>query len=216
MAWDPLVTPAHDFFPPTPLTGHPLAEDVLQRVRRLMRAEEPCELAPPEAYGLTPDDNGPLLITYTDASQPWLLVSELAHGVAGVMLAPFQDELPEGKDSFWPAASLLVVHKGLGLFALNAAFQYEGIGKYGRLYEAGYLSEQAFAFALAVYLALTNRIGAADGWIKPGDIDLLHEAQKYVARNPGLLPNPSPAPPADAPQSERQAGAGDAAGAAEE
>lgn len=188
MAWDPLVTPTPEFFPRTSLAGHALASQVFQSVRRLMRADIECELAPIEAGGLAPDDDGPPLITYTDASQPWLLVSELAHGIAAVVLAPFQDDLPEGQDSFWPTASLLVVHKGLGIFALNGAIQSVGRGKSSRFYEAGYLSEQTFAFALAAYLALTNRVGAADGWVKPGAIDLLRDAQNYLAKNPDLLP----------------------------
>ena len=181
MAWDPLVVPTHDYFPPCTLIGDALATQVLLTVRRLMRADVDCEIEPIEAGGPAADEDGPSLIGYTDASNPWLLVSELAHGVAALMLAPFQDELPEGLDSFWPTVSLLVVHKGLGLFALNSAIQL------GRRDQAGYLTEQTFAYVLAVYLALTNRVGAADGWVRPVAVELLREAQTYLAKNPGLL-----------------------------
>ena len=182
---DPLVTPTPEFFPPTTLTGHALASEVLQRVMRLMMADMACELAPIDREDLEPDQDGPPLITYTDASQPWLLVSELAHEVAALMLSPGQHDLPEGRDSFWPATSLLVVHKGLGIFALNGAFQ---VSRGTASYSSGFLTQQSFAFALAAYLAMTNRIGAADGWIGTVSRDLLHKAQKYFARNPGLLP----------------------------
>jgi hypothetical protein len=184
---NPLVTPTPEFFPSSPLTGDAMAKHVLQRVRHLLRTDVACEVWPIEAEGLTPDQGGPSLITYTDATQPWLLVSELAHGVAALMLTPLRDELPEGDDSFWPAISLLVVHKGFGIFALNARTQRFTGGKSSRTYECGNLSEQTFAFTLAIYLALTDRIGAADAWIKPGAIDLLHDAQKYLAKNPDLL-----------------------------
>ncbi len=189
MAWDPLILPTADFFPATTLKGDELAADILLRVRRLLKAEVECEILQLDARDLTPDEEGPPLITYSDATDPCLLVSELAHGVAALMLDPLRDELPEGPDSFWPATSLLVVHKGFGIFATDAALELFGGGQYrgARAYRSGYLTEPAFAFAFAAYLALTNRVGAADRWIKPACLGLLHDAQKYLAKNPGLL-----------------------------
>jgi hypothetical protein len=185
MTWDPFITPTHDNFPPTPLTGDDLAADVLQRVRRLMKAEVECGVEP--AGGPPTTIDGTPLIGYSDAGDPWVLVSELAHGVAALMLNAYQDELPEGRDSFWPTVSLLVVHKGFGIFALNGALDYVGFGRYSKFNKAGYFTEPTFAFVLAGYLILTNRVGAADGWIKPICRELLHDAQKYLAKNPALL-----------------------------
>ena len=209
----PLVLPTKDFFPPTKLTGHERALHAFDCVKSAMgMADWPCELVvddgPPDAQEVgefftvqTPGrpagtfsvKGQQVTIVYAAGlvKEPIHLVATFAHELAHYLLAPVEEEPPGGWDLHELATDLTVAYCGFGVFGANAAFQFDRFQDYGRQgwrsRRSGYLSERTWALALATFLALTDRRGAADEWLKPGLRDVVRAAEKYLAKNPGLL-----------------------------
>ena len=199
LKWSPLILPERRYFPPTTATGHDRQEHIFTCVRRMMGATDlDCVLAHPEAPQAVEEDGGeedggdadnaPLVITYTLDASPVTTVSEMAHGLAAIAVHQLPDGPPGGDDMFWPACSLAVAYRGLGIFGANAA--YEVVGTVGRSVSrtmTGYVSELTWSLALATYLALTDRRGEATRWLDTVMAPLVHDAERYLERHPQRL-----------------------------
>jgi hypothetical protein len=214
LARTPLVLPNRDFFTPTKAQGHERALYAFERVKALMGMSDwPCELVADEGPG-GPQQVGEMLIVQSTGrpagtfsaredvvtivyrsdlvAEPIHLVATFAHELAHYLLAGVKEEPPGGWDLHELATDLTVAYCGFGVFGANSAFEFEryqtSSGHGWKSRRSGYLSERTWALALATFLALTDRQGAADEWLKPGLRDVVRAAQKYLARNPGLLP----------------------------
>ena len=209
----PLVTPTRDFFPPTDLKGHERAEHTFNYVKAAMGMEAwSCDLIAKErapqgaqvaefvmlqsrgaADGTFSVDKGRVTISYASdlVANPHQLVSTLAHELAHYLLASVTEAPPGGWELHELATDLTVAYAGFGVFGANTAFhfqQFQDAGRQGwRSQRRGYLSEESWALALAVFLALSERRGSADTWLK-GDVrNLVGKADRYLARRPERL-----------------------------
>ena len=210
----PLVLPTKDFFPPTKLAGHDKALHAFDCVKSAMRMRDwPCELVPDEGppgaqevgefftlqtpnrpAGTFSAKDGVVTIVYAAdlVKEPMQLIATFAHELSHYLLAGVKEEPPGGWDLHELATDLAVAYCGFGVFGANTAFQFDRFQESGRQgwrsKRSGYFSERTWALALATFLALTNRQGAADAWLKPGLRDIVRAAEKYLAKNPDLLP----------------------------
>ncbi len=213
-AHTPLVLPTRDFFSPTKATGHERALHAFDCVKAAMGMTKwPCELVadegPPGAQevgefftlqtpgrpaGTFTAKDGVATIMYAAdlVKEPIHLVATFAHELSHYLLGGVKEEPPGGWELHELATDLTVAYCGLGVFGANSAFQFERFQDTGRQgwksRRSGYLSERTWALALATFLAMTDRRGAADEWLKPGLRDVVRSAEKYLAKNPSLLP----------------------------
>ena len=181
----PLVLPTHDYFPAKGLNGHALASDVFERVREQARMTEwKCQLVPqaaPLPRRLTHDlhiarpgeapagtfqwTGEAARITYSPdlLARPEHLIATFAHELAHYLVGSTSIEPPGGVEYLEGATDVAATFLGFGIFLANAAFHFEQLfdektGLIGwQAGSAGYLSEREHAFALAVFLALTDR-----------------------------------------------------------
>ena len=124
--------------------------------------------------------------------QPRVLIATLAHELSHYMIASAgpraRSRAAQRRTS--SRTELCVAYAGFGVFAANAAFEFEGHqvagGQGWSSQRRGYFSERSWAFALAVFLALKDE-QAPSGVLKPGVADLTDKASRYLKRNPGLL-----------------------------
>ncbi len=210
----PLVLPTRDFFPTTTKTGHERALHAFDCVKTAMgMADWPCELVadegppalqevgefstvqtPGRPAGIFQAQETAVTIVYAAelVKEPVHLVATFAHELSHYLLSGVKEEPPGGWDLHELATDMTVAYCGFGVFGANAAFHFERFQESGRhgwkSRRSGYLSERTWALALATFLALTRRPGAADEWLKPGLREVVRAAEKYLARNPALLP----------------------------
>ena len=107
------------------------------------------------------------------------LVATLAHELGHAILLG-EDRLSSTEDDHEPLTDLLTVYYGLGIFSANSAFQFsqfESGGYQGwRAQTNGYLSEQMFGYALAVYAWIR-------GETKPAWYKYLDDGVKVYCQN---------------------------------
>jgi hypothetical protein len=213
----PLVTPTGAFFPRVDGDDHEKALAVFQRVRALMGLEEwPCELVARErtnvAVGeflvLQPEGgksiagtfesaDGVVYITYDPdlVSRPYNLIVTFAHELAHYALHSFDEPAPGADQEPMIeelATEMAVAFFGFGLMAANAAFEFEqfqDVGRQGWRGGAwGYFSEDGWAFALAVFLALRDESAEeAERYLKPRIKKKLQAARARLDQEPSLL-----------------------------
>jgi hypothetical protein len=213
LAKTPLVLPNRDFFTPTKAQGHERALYAFERVKVVMGMSDwPCELVADDGPG-GPQKVGDLLIVQGTGrpagtfsakegvvtivyaadlvQEPMQLVATFAHELSHYLLASVTEPPPGGWELHELATDLAVAYCGFGVFGANSAFQFERYqtsGGHGwKSRRSGYLSERTWALALATFLALTGRQGAASDWMKPGLRDVVRAAEKYLAKRPDLL-----------------------------
>ena len=90
------------------------------------------------------------------------------------------------------ATDLTVAYAGFGVFGAQTAFQFEqhqsgGLGQGWSYRRQGYLSREAWAFAIALFLTLSGRPGAAAGHLPDHVAGLTKKAEAYLAKHPKLL-----------------------------
>jgi hypothetical protein len=210
----PLVTPSRAFFPPTEATGHARAEHIFGLVKQHAdMAEWHCQLAAQprrpqiqvgelaalkfdggHAAGTFGLDGNEVVITYDPATldDPAALVATLAHELAHYRLATLPELPPGGAEMVEFTTDLTTVYLGFGLFGANCAFQFQqfqGVLSQGwSSSRQGYLSENEWSFALAVFCALRSEpIEAAKPFLKDHLFTGMRKAAAYLDRNPTLL-----------------------------
>ena len=122
---------------------------------------------------------------------PASLVPVFAHELAHYLVATIPEPPPGGEEVHELATELAVAYAGMGVMAANAAFAFEqysdGLTQGWSAKRSGYFSERSWAFAIAVFLALTNRRGEADAWLKPTIRDMVRSAHRHLETRPALL-----------------------------
>lgn len=211
-----LALPTGEFFPKIEEQGHARAQVLLDRIMRLMGMEDwPCLLiARPRraaqvgelltvqsgdrhilgTFGFVHNEAA---ITYDPAllDRPYNAIATLAHELAHYRLhdtlepAPGADVEPMLNEL---ATELAVAFHGFALMAANAAFVFEQTQDFGRQAwqsaHSGYFSEDAWVFALAVFLALRDEApDEARKHLKPHLAKKLDAAVKRLAAEPEML-----------------------------
>lgn len=181
----PLVLPTGAFFPRVTGDEHEKAVAVFARIKDLLGMSDwPCTLVQryrvnvpvgefmmlqPEGKnviaGTFESDGENVIISYDPdlVARPLNFITTLAHELAHYRLHSI-DDLPPGADeepvAEELATELAVAYFGFGVIAANAAFDFEQFQDAGRSGwrggASGYFSEDSWAFALAVFLALRN------------------------------------------------------------
>lgn len=208
---EPLITPTREHFPPTDATGYQKVEHVFAAVKAAMgmsqwvcrleaQAHRPAvaqlsEFAVMQTQGRPLGtfrfENGEALITYAPelSDNPWQLTATLAHELSHYLLETIHDDLDEETHEL--ATDLTVAYAGLGLFGANTAFSFSQHGDaFSQGWQSsgsGYLSPRSWAFALAVFMALSESEADAEKWLKPEMADLYRQARKYLAKRPEML-----------------------------
>lgn len=213
----PLVLPTGAFFPRVPGDGHEVAQSVFDRTKVLMGMESwPCTLVErqrvnvqvgeflvvqQEGRGIAgtfeSDDDGEIFITYDPdlLKRPYNLITTFAHELAHYALHQIDEPVPGAENEPLVeelATEMAVAFFGLGVIAANAAFdfqQYQDAGRHGWQGGAwGYFSEDGWAFALAVFLALREqRSDDALRYLKPNVAKKLSKATARLAAKPALV-----------------------------
>lgn len=212
----PLVLPTAEFYGRMPAEGHARAEALFVRTKELMGvADWPCTLVPREEtnaelgefWRLQPEGkgvagtfearDGQITVTYAPdlLDRPFNLITTFAHELAHYIIhgiaeaAPGADAEPLLEEL---ATDLSVSFFGYGVIGANAAFDFEQFQEAGRQGWRGgawgYLSEDGWLFALAVFMALRGDDPAiVRPHIKPRIAKRFDEACAYVARQPDML-----------------------------
>ncbi len=210
-----LVLPTGAFFPRMEEQGHARAEIVFARVKDMMGLGDwNCELveqvennaqvgeflfvrAEKPAAGTFQAGDGKVIITYepTLLTRPNNLIATFAHELAHYLLATIGEpppgaEIEEGLHEL--ATELAVAYHGFAVIAANGAFHFEQHQDFGRQGWSGgswgYFSEDAWVFALAVFLALrAEDAGPARAALKPHLARKLDAACKRLADEPAFL-----------------------------
>lgn len=212
LAEAPLILAHRDFFPPTETVGHERALYVFEQVKHWMRMDGwAADLEPVErlealqrvgtyaalqrqasASGTFRIEEGRVYITYaTDLlADPRNLIATLSHELSHYLLATIRKPIPGGNDLHELATELTVAFTGFGVFGANAAFQFsqhhDSFGQGWSAQRRGYFSERTWAFALALFAALTGAEIPKDQ-LKSSVADLTRQAQRYLKRNEALL-----------------------------
>jgi len=206
------ILPTREFYPPTETVGHERALYILDLTRHWMGLEQwPVELQaverPPSRqrvgtyamlqrgkspHGTFRIDDGQVFITYaTDLlDNPRALIATLAHELAHYRLALIRQPIPGGNELHELATELTVAFSGFGVFGANAAFAFEqhqdAWGQGWSAQRSGYFSERTWAFALALFSAMTGTEVPIDH-LKRSVADLTRQAQRYLKRHDTLL-----------------------------
>jgi hypothetical protein len=208
----PLVVPSRDYFPPSETVEHERAVYLFELVKKHMGMEGwSCELEarsrPPMnaqvgefwhvRSGSRPNgtfriDEGQPIVSYaTDlVAKPADLIATLAHELSHYLIATFREPIPGGREVHELTTELTVAYCGFGVFGANHAFSFRQHGDaFSQGWQSsrnGYFSERSWAFALALFSALTGR-EVSRQWLKPSVADLTAKAGRYLDRHPKLL-----------------------------
>jgi hypothetical protein len=210
----PLVMPTPRFFPPTDLEGHARAEHIFAAVKRHAGMSEwHCRLvAQPERpqarvgewWVLKPEKPMPLGTFGTDGNEvvitydpqmlrdPMALIATFAHELAHYLLAGLSELPPGGKDLVELATDVTSVFLGFGIFGANSAFtfhQHHDFMTQGwSSSRQGYLGEAAWAFGLAVFMALREEsLDLVRPHVKRSVWKQARRSGRYLTRRPALL-----------------------------
>ncbi|OYU39101.1 MAG: hypothetical protein CFE33_11770 [Pseudorhodobacter sp. PARRP1] len=162
----PLITPTRTFFKSNRAAAAETAQRVFSEVKSLLSLDSvdvsliPQGILPEQAArdynsltqvsGSFIADSKTPIITYDPRllDHPIVFISTMAHELMHLKLADVVEDMPGGRATHELATDLHCVIHGFGIFQLDAA---------DRMGWAGYLSQDTRAFALAVFLQLTNR-----------------------------------------------------------
>ncbi len=120
------------------------------------------------------------------------LVATFAHELAHYRLAPLLEDLPGGEEMHEFATDLMTVYMGFGLFGANRAFNFAQhqsfMGQGWGWSRQGYLTERAWAFALAVFLQLrAESANDVRPFLKAHLYADLRKAKRYLESRPGRV-----------------------------
>lgn len=127
--------------------------------------------------------------------RPEELIGVFAHEVSHGLFATLDHPPPGGWDMEGFVVDLMTVYFGFGLFGANKAFQVDHgsgwrswINGTTYLSSSGYLSQEQWAFALAVFLKLRGEApDVARDRLGPVLKKMLERALRYLDNNPQLL-----------------------------
>jgi hypothetical protein len=208
-----LVLPTGTYFPTTNATGHARASYYFHLVQRHMGvAERHYELVAQErrpdlgrsvvfgsmqtgsAEGTYSMRGNTARVTYDPdiLGNPMRMVAVFAHELAHDRLLSQPSEPPGGPEMEEFATDLAVAHLGFGLFGANVAFEFKQFTDYDRqgwsYSRVGYLGENEWGFAIALFLALQSKDARAiDGLLKSHLVSVVKRALKYLEANPHLV-----------------------------
>ncbi len=211
----PLVLPTKDFYPPTSAVGEERGDYIFARTCHWIGANpRSIELVPfdrPQAFqrvaeiatietgggrrinGIFEDHGDMAVIRYARdlTDRPPALIATLAHELCHFHLSRKPEDWPGGREVEELVTELAVAYFGFGVFAANNAFAHsQYTDTYGQGWMSsveGYLSERSWCFALAVFLTLSDRQGAASLHLKHGPAAMVKKAEAYLAKRPALL-----------------------------
>ncbi|MEJ0058921.1 MAG: hypothetical protein WDM79_04730 [Terricaulis sp.] len=203
-----LVLPNAQFFPKITGDDHEKAEAVFASVKGMMGLDSwPCTLIAQErtnaqigeftmllpeksAAGTFQSIEGEVYVTYDPMllTRPYNLVTTFAHELAHYLPhsiaepAPGVDVEPKLEEL---ATEMAVAYHGFGVIAANAAFDFQQTHDFGRQGWSGgswgYFSEEAWVFALAIFLALRDEDSAtARAHLNPHLAPKLDKAMKRL------------------------------------
>ncbi|MGI9413320.1 MAG: hypothetical protein ACR2PM_06615 [Hyphomicrobiales bacterium] len=210
---NPLILPTVDFFPATDAAGHDMAEHLFRHVAELSGvADWPFDLVAQEwhpddvpdttahlsyaAGTYTEEPGGRMTIGYYPGlvEKPLDLIGMFAHEVSHGIVRTIDRPPPGSWQMEEFAVELATVYLGFGLFGANNAFQVGFGWSLKALYgswswsSSGYLSQEQWAFALAVFLELRGETGEeVKDWLKPPLARMFKQAQAYLEENPDRL-----------------------------
>lgn len=209
-----LIVPDFDFFPATDATGHDRAEHLFRCVTRLSGVEDwPFDLV---AQAWHPDDDGSgsagfdyAAGTYQESpagrmtigyypglvDRPLDLIGTLAHEVSHGVARSINNPPPGGWQMEAFAVDLTTVYLGFGVFGANNAFKtqfgegfFKGLFGSWSMSSGGYLSQEQWAFALAVFLTLRDESEeAAQEWLSKPLRKMLVQSMDYLDTHPQSL-----------------------------
>ncbi|MEO1172894.1 MAG: hypothetical protein AAFX94_12725 [Myxococcota bacterium] len=176
-----LITPTPEYYPDP--DGEDLAQHLFQITKEHAGMQDwPCRLeahsnAPsasdvlgraPASYSQTAGaagtfriaPNQEIVITYAEKSlaDPVSFIGTMAHELSHYLMGTIPVDPPGGDEAEEPATDVCAVFLGFGIFVANGAVRFsqfnDGATIGWSMSRKGYLSEQALAYALAVFLEL--------------------------------------------------------------
>lgn len=122
----------------------------------------------------------------TQASNPQMLVATIAHELGHVILLG-EDRLDPEYPDHEPLTDLVPVFYGLGVFNANASFVFEQFTNTQfqgwRANSAGYLTEEMFGYALALFAYLRNETKPEwKSYLNTNIKSYFNSASKYIAK----------------------------------
>jgi hypothetical protein len=207
-----LVLPRPGFFPSEGEEGHDKALRIFQQVKHLcgMGDEWPVHLVPDSnpaairpaqssvsapvhekhAQGTFSVADSEVQISYAPAliANPERLIATFAHELAHYLLATAPSPPPCADDEYEFLTDLAAVYLGFGVFMANTVFEFEpiadGVSQGWQMGRSGYLPEQDFIFATALFIAVKELDpGPACECLKPHLAKLLKRALRDLTVN---------------------------------
>ena len=113
-------------------------------------------------------------------SDPMSLVATSAHELGHVRLLG-EGRVHGGFEDHEPLTDLLTVFFGLGIFTANSAFSFEGSSNGWQAQRRGYLSEEMFGYALALFAFMRGeRSPAWSGYLEGSVSTFFRNGLKYL------------------------------------
>ncbi|MEM6734188.1 MAG: hypothetical protein AAF658_21675 [Myxococcota bacterium] len=139
-------------------------------------------------FRVTPDRRVQITYAAGSTSDPMAFVATMAHELSHYLMATIPVDPPGREDAEEPATDLCAVFLGFGIFVSNSAVRFkqfsDGTMIGWSMSRQGYLSEQALAYALAVFLELLGiDLRHATRYLDPNPRSYLKRAHRHVRRH---------------------------------
>jgi hypothetical protein len=211
-----LLLPNRDDFPPMEGTPREKIAATFSQIQHHMGLEHwPCRLVEqyagrqqvsefvhvqstrPALGTFSRDENGTGVISYDPdlAKRPMNLITMFAHELSHFLMLSIPPKPPGAEEEALLeecATEMVVAYHGFGVIAANAAFDFQQTQDFGRqgwsASTNGYLSEDSWVFAIAVFLKLKAEDPAtAWAWLKPHLRKKLDKACAHLEANPDFV-----------------------------
>lgn len=179
------------------------ARDVLSHG---MTIAEKGEAGAAGTFSVGPDSVATITYSESAIAEPEVFVATMAHELSHYLMACLAEPNPGGEAEHEPATDLCSIFLGFGVPTANAAFRFrqysDGHMQGWATSGVGYLTEQERAYALAMFLALTEgEVELARKHLRPNPRAYLKDAIRDLERHHlerlaelrKILPKPAPA-----------------------